>query len=66
MKLKFPEISIVFIILFDKLYKIYKHIKYQNIEITQIIMAEKSDSAALHKQKDVVSEDRNWVLRINN
>lgn len=28
-------------------------------------MAEKSDSAALKKQKDVVSEDRNWVLRIN-
>ncbi len=29
-------------------------------------MADKSDQAALRKPKDVVSEDRNWVLRINN
>ena len=28
-------------------------------------MAEKTEQASLHKPKDVVSEDRNWVLRIN-
>jgi len=28
-------------------------------------MAEKIDKAMLGKPKDVVSQDRNWVLRIN-
>ena len=28
-------------------------------------MAEKTDTSSLNKQKNVVSEDRNWVLRIN-
>jgi hypothetical protein len=29
-------------------------------------MAEKVDPKALKQPKDVVSEDRNWTLRVNN